>query len=75
MILCPLSPATNTNNTNSLMSTVSGGAGGGGSSSGFWYDASQSDDLGVESMCDDLDLDFDFNLDDVGAAALSRSYR
>lgn len=45
------------------------------SSSSYWYDASQSDDLGVESMCDDLDLDFDFNLDDVGAAALSCSYR
>jgi hypothetical protein len=25
------------------------------------FDASQSDDLGIESMADDLDLDFDFD--------------
>lgn len=65
MILCPLSPM-----NNSLMSTP-----GGGGNSSYCYDASQSDDLGVESMCDDLDLEFDFNLDDVSATALSRSYR
>ena len=29
------------------------------------FDASQSDDLGIESMADELDLEFDFSLDET----------
>jgi hypothetical protein len=34
------------------------------SASPIHFDASQSDDLGIESMADELDLDFDFSLDE-----------
>lgn len=34
-------------------------------------DTSQSDDLGIESMGDDLDLEFDFNLQDVEDSIIS----
>ena len=35
------------------------------SSSPIHFDASQSDDLGIESMADELDLEFDFSLDET----------
>ena len=35
------------------------------SASPIHFDASQSDDLGIESMADELDLEFDFSLDET----------
>ena len=42
--------------------TLGGGGNYGSSCSPLICDTSQSDDLGIESMGDDLDLEFDFNL-------------
>ena len=58
----------NEGDVNSMMLDVNiptlGGGGGnyGSSCSPLICDTSQSDDLGIESMGDDLDLEFDFNL-------------
>ncbi len=60
----PLCCGNNPGAPSSASSDAGGGGGGGVPSSGFFHNSQSTDDLGVESMCDDLDLDF--NLDDLG---------